>query len=168
MLERARNRLGPDAKGLEKKLRDAIQPAFGVALMLVLISGLDAVKRMSPRLSQVVFQIALLLFAVGFLFLPDDKEQADAPKSASRPDRLFFGFFRGLRLFMIRYVGVTLALLGTIFYSEKVHPFLPQEIGGGRPRCAALDLTKSQLSDQTLKALFSEEAAGTRSGLPFG
>jgi hypothetical protein len=55
---------------------------------------------------------------------------------------------------MVRYLGLSIAILGIIFYAEKIHSRFPQELGGGRPRCASLEIAKTALSSQTLAAIF--------------
>jgi hypothetical protein len=63
------------------------------------------------------------------------------------------------------YFGVLMfVLLGLTFYIERVYPNFPQEFGGVRPRCAYLDLVKSQVSDETLQGIVPSDAI--KSGQP--
>jgi hypothetical protein len=49
-------------------------------------------------------------------------------------------------------------LLGLTFYLERVYPKIPQEFGGVRPRCAYLDMVKSQVSNETLQGIAPPDA----------
>lgn len=51
-------------------------------------------------------------------------------------------------------LGVVLMLaLAVAFYADWAYPRLPQSLGGGKPRCAQLDLDTSSLSQATLAEL---------------
>lgn len=43
--------------------------------------------------------------------------------------------------------------LAIVFYADWAYPRLPQSLGGGKPRCAQLDLDTSSLSQTTLAEL---------------
>lgn len=139
-LDLIRKALGPDAVGWKRGLRVSIYGAFWGSLLLVFVSAV--LERASSQLSRSMGQYAIWLFSASFFFLPEGE---------FRVGRFDFGRF--YKLLMVRYLGVAIAILGIIFYSERVHSVLPQELGGGRPRCASLDLVRSQVSSQTLKAL---------------
>jgi hypothetical protein len=51
------------------------------------------------------------------------------------------------------FVIVVLAAAAFAFYAEALYPRLPQSLGGGKPRCAQLDLDRASLSAQTLADL---------------
>jgi hypothetical protein len=53
-----------------------------------------------------------------------------------------------------------LVVLAFAFYAEAIFPSLPQSLGGGRPRCAQLDLDARLLSASTLAELGMPAPAG--------
>jgi hypothetical protein len=56
-------------------------------------------------------------------------------------------------------IGIAaLAVLAFFFYSETLYPKLPQSLGGGKPRCAQLDLDTGSVSAATLAALAPDAA----------
>lgn len=55
---------------------------------------------------------------------------------------------------------VALVVLAFAFYAEAIFPRLPQSLGGGRPRCAQLDLDRRMLSADTLAELALPAPAG--------
>jgi len=52
-----------------------------------------------------------------------------------------------------RIYTLLVAILAIALYIEFVYPALPQELGGIRPRCAAVDIITDKVSDQLLAAL---------------
>jgi tetratricopeptide (TPR) repeat protein len=72
---------------------------------------------------------------------------------------LLIGLTKGDGVFNLVWYGygafavVLVAAVGYAFYAERVYPSLPQALGGGKPRCAQLDLTASALSAATLATL---------------
>lgn len=152
-----RRRLGDPETALERLLNKTINTLFVGSLLFAIAGGF--LSKPFPRFSERVQQVGIWIFIGSFFFLPDSGEDNAPPKKLS-PDYISYWFFRGYRLLMLRYLGVSIAVLGIIFYAEKVHSVFPQELGGGSPRCASLDLMKSSLSDQTLKALFAEDGSG--------
>ena len=48
---------------------------------------------------------------------------------------------------------VVLTAAAFLFYADALYPRLPQSLGGGKPRCAQLDLERASLSAQTLADL---------------
>jgi Flp pilus assembly protein TadD len=66
---------------------------------------------------------------------------------------------RGGALFALIWYGygalgiVTLAFVAFTFYANVLYPRLPQSLGGGKPRCAQLDVDAGSISGATLAAL---------------
>ncbi len=60
---------------------------------------------------------------------------------------------RFYRVFLVGNVITFGALFAVLYFVYWVYPILPQELGGVKPRCAYLDLTRSQLSTATISAL---------------
>jgi hypothetical protein len=58
------------------------------------------------------------------------------------------------------FVILLLVAAAFAFYAEGIYPSLPQSLGGGRPRCAQLDLDARSLSLETLAELAPGAAAG--------
>lgn len=77
----------------------------------------------------------------------------------------FFGRAKGdrvmqlLGLFLIWSYTILGALWLILGYNLELFPRLPAELGGPRPRCAHLDLDRSQLSAETLRQLAGNSAA---------
>ena len=61
-------------------------------------------------------------------------------------------------LFQIGNVIFMGGLVVVVYFLGSIYPHLPQELGGVQPKCAYLDLTKSELSTPTLSALVDAEA----------
>jgi hypothetical protein len=67
------------------------------------------------------------------------------------------------RLLWYVYAPIAIAFLVALafaFYAEGIYPRLPQSLGGGRPRCAQLDLDAGSLSRETLAELAPGAATG--------
>ena len=64
----------------------------------------------------------------------------------SKPNRLY-------RVFQLGNVIFGGAAIAVVYFIGSVYPYIPQELGGLRARCAYIDLHKDQLSTFTLSAL---------------
>jgi hypothetical protein len=74
-------------------------------------------------------------------------------------DEAVFNWISKAYRFLWLYFGVLLFIvLGLTFYLETVYPKIPQEFGGVRPRCAYLDVVKSQVSNETLQGIAPPDA----------
>jgi hypothetical protein len=61
---------------------------------------------------------------------------------------------------ILKVVSISIIIIGFIsmlIYASAIYPLLPQEFGGPCPRLAYLDLTKSDLSKETLRTLVAEQ-----------
>ena len=73
----------------------------------------------------------------------------------------FFWSRRVLTIIFIIAIGIT----GIFSYLIEIYPNIPQEWGGGRPRIAYLDVTKAELSKETLKEIFPSGVSGLNSNV---
>ncbi|MGV8175597.1 MAG: hypothetical protein ACP5OU_07845 [Methanothrix sp.] len=79
---------------------------------------------------------------------------------------LSISIFKAIRISLLmarsilKAVSVSVIIIGIVsilIYIFSIYPSLPQEFGGPCPRFAYLDLTKSDLSNETLRDLLSEQ-----------
>ncbi|MGH3070923.1 MAG: hypothetical protein ACRDNB_01475 [Gaiellaceae bacterium] len=131
----SRDRLATRAPRLSARLGSVGTVLFGASVVAIAGLGWTGVFDRFAVLTVVVFTA----FATGIVLLGLTKEES--------------WLFR-LLWYVYGPIGVLLLLaLAFAFYAEGIYPRLPQSLGGGKPRCAELDLDASSLSSATLAEL---------------
>jgi hypothetical protein len=133
-------------KGPASKKNETVQKIlFYVALAIMLVFGALklAFRKSSPE------WVSWMPFFVGAVFL------LAAFLGRAKGDR----FMQLMGLFLIWSYTILGALWLVLGYNIELFPRLPAELGGPRPRCAHLDLDRSQLSVETLRQLAGNPAA---------
>ena len=142
--------VGKEAKGLWLVIRIALLFMFWAILALYIVVSLFISDSFSRTMLSVhaesIDRVLAIAFGISFTFLPP----MEVP------------FFNHLSR-VYRWVWVNLSVLlfvvlGLTFYMSRMYPKLPQEFGGVRPRCASLDIVKSQVSNETLQGIASTDA----------
>jgi hypothetical protein len=95
--------------------------------------------------------IALIITITGYIFLDPLEKQIYSDKKIFLLLRPLFTLIKGLGRIYAYFLLPTLPLVAFIFFVETWYPNLPQEFGGARPIAACLDVTKAELSQETIK-----------------
>jgi hypothetical protein len=138
----SRDRLRSSRPALAARIASVGAVLFGGSVLAIAVFGWSGVLEDHPSLAAAVF----VCFAAGVVL----------PSLASEETWLFRLIWYGYGLLGI----AALVLIAFVFYAEAVYPSLPQSLGGGRPRCAQLDLDARSLSPETLAELAPGAAAG--------
>jgi tetratricopeptide (TPR) repeat protein len=150
----------------------AVVLAFALAIFVAWVKipawSRDRLLTRSPSVSRIAFRLGSVLWAVGIAAIAVggwagllDTVPVAAPVYAiAAAGFLLLGLTRDdswlFRLVWNVYVPILIAALAVVaffFYSETLYPKLPQSLGGGKPRCAQLDLDSGSVSGATLAAL---------------
>ena len=142
-LEKLREALGPGATGFRQILRIVIFGTTTISFAIFKFPDAGWFQRLFPWLA--AHRFITFIWIILLLILP-------APDSSYEP--LMKGYMRA----MVVYVALLFPMVGIGLYSERLHPVLPQELGGGRPRCAVLDIERSQLSEAMMKVMLTGPA----------
>lgn len=138
----SRDRLSTRAPRLTSALASVGTALFGGSVIAIAAFGWTGVFDRAPLLAGVVFTA----FAVGVALLGLTKEE-------SWMFRLLWYVYGPLGF-------VLLIALAFAFYAEGIYPRLPQSLGGGKPRCAQLDLDTASLSPATVAELAPAASGG--------
>lgn len=175
-LNASRRDLGIQAAANVQYLVAGLVPALVLALALAIFAAWlkvpawtrDRLLAWSPRSSRAAFWLGSWLWAVGLGAIAIggwggllDTTTVAAPVYAiAGAGFLLLGLTRDdswlFRLVWNVYAPIVIAALAALaffFYSETLYPKLPQSLGGGKPRCAQLDLDTASVSSATLAAL---------------
>lgn len=118
-----------------------------VFVVIIPIGKVEWVQRTFPELSDLMATYLGIIFIIYLYFLP------------FRDERMF------LRRFSVAYMYLFLTamtLAGIFTFIEEIYPRIPQEFGGLKPRCAQLDLIRSELSNQTKKIFLKNDSLTTK------
>jgi hypothetical protein len=175
-LNASRRDLGIQAAANLQYLLAGLVPAVVLALALAIFAAWlkvpawsrDRLLTSSPRSSRAAFRLGSVLWAVGvaaiaiggWAGLLDTTPVAAPVYAITGAGFLLLGLTRDdswlFRLIWNVYAPIVIAALAVVaffFYSETLYPKLPQSLGGGKPRCARLDLDTGSVSAATLAAL---------------
>lgn len=67
-------------------------------------------------------------------------------------------FLNSIPIIYIFMLALLLTIAGLSFFVTKLYPRIPQEFGGGQPRCANLDLKRAEVSDVIQQAILPQPA----------
>jgi hypothetical protein len=90
--------------------------------------------------------------SVAFAFFYNPPPAKAQPTFRERLTRFNTVFIRIIFVALFGFLAIT-------YYLDLLYSRLPQALGGVRPRCAYLDVVKTDVSQDTLRALFPAEAS---------
>ena len=136
------SKIGSDAAGSMLVLRRAIVIFYWMAMAGFLVT-LIYWQRLVPTIV-----VCVLWLAIGLFYAASEEQTSRLQKLNARFMTLLFAF------------GPASLLIS--FYIAS-HRNLPQEVGGFRPRCGYVDLSKSAISNETMRDLIPPDAIKTES-----
>jgi len=137
--------IGPGVKGWRLILRWVTLIGFWGSSVSWIVSLTEWCQREFPEWALSGPYILIAIWSITALFYAGAEQETDR---AGKWYALYFTYF----------IPVGLASLVVSAYIGLVHPNLPHELGGSRPRCAYLDIIKAQVSDETLRDIVPPDA----------
>ncbi|PKB80902.1 MAG: hypothetical protein BZY88_07775 [SAR202 cluster bacterium Io17-Chloro-G9] len=138
-----------------KRLRTGVSSTRNIALFLIIaaavLTGLELEKIAAPLF---LGSFIWLLLTIWFEASVYERAVSSGTGIFATIERWLTKITRWIALSQGFYIVAGLLVFGLVFYTVEVYPRLPQEFGGGRPRCAHLEISRHRMSSDSLAQIF--------------